>query len=57
MTFFGRDADEDATHDANRTLYACQTVKCQCIPERMLCGEDGSIGMASSELKLMNRYQ
>ena len=57
MIFFGRDADEDATHDANRTLYACQTVKCQCIPERMLCGEDGSIGNASSELKLMYRYQ
>lgn len=38
------DADKDATHEANRTLYACKNVKCQCIPERMLCGEDGSIG-------------
>jgi len=36
-------ADLDATHDANRTNYECKDVQCQCIPGRMLCGEDGSL--------------
>jgi len=40
-------ANEDATHDANRTSYECKKVKCQCIPGRMLCGEDGSLGSCS----------
>ena len=35
----------DATHSSNRTYYDCKHVKCECIPGRMLCGEDGSIGM------------
>jgi hypothetical protein len=36
-------ANVDATHDANRTNYECKTVKCACIPGRMLCGEDDSL--------------
>lgn len=38
----------DSTHDANRTSYNCEKVKCQCIPGRMLCGEDGSIGSSTA---------
>jgi ATP-binding cassette, subfamily G (WHITE), member 2 len=34
----------DSTHDANRTTYTCQKVRCECIPDRLLCGADGSIG-------------
>lgn len=33
----------DAEYDRNTTNYRCETVRCQCIPGRMLCGEDGSI--------------
>lgn len=35
----------DATHSSNLTYYDCKHVKCECIPGRMLCGEDGSIGI------------
>jgi hypothetical protein len=44
---FGGSVDVDSTHDANRTAYACKNVQCQCIPGRILCGEDGSIGSPS----------
>ncbi|ROV93387.1 hypothetical protein VMCG_08424 [Cytospora schulzeri] len=27
----------------NRTSYSCKTVECSCIPDRMLCGENGSV--------------
>jgi len=29
--------------DRNITSYACEKLKCRCIPGRMLCGQDGSI--------------
>ena len=30
-------------YDFNLTQYACEHVKCSCVPGRFLCGEDGSI--------------
>lgn len=33
-----------ATPESNSTQYHCDTVQCSCIPERMLCGEKGSVG-------------
>lgn len=32
-------------HDTTTTKYHCDKIKCQCITGRMLCGEEGSIGM------------
>ncbi|KAL6703776.1 FAD-dependent urate hydroxylase [Coniothyrium glycines] len=29
--------------ERNITKYRCEHIKCQCIPDRMLCGEDGSV--------------
>jgi len=31
-------------YDANTTIYACERIKCACIPGRFICGEDGSVG-------------
>ena len=36
----------EITHDKNITRYDCDTVYCECIPERMLCGEEGSIDIS-----------
>lgn len=36
----------EAEYDRNTTNYKCQDVKCQCIPDRMLCGENGSIDIS-----------
>lgn len=33
-----------STQDHNSTQYTCDTVQCSCIPDRMLCGEKGSVG-------------
>lgn len=33
--------DED--HPTNSTKYSCKNIECACIPDRMLCGEAGSI--------------
>ncbi|KAG8977970.1 hypothetical protein FRB90_008635, partial [Tulasnella sp. 427] len=30
-------------YDYNITQYECQNIKCNCIPGRMLCGEEGSV--------------
>ncbi|KAG8685651.1 ABC transporter G member 24, partial [Ceratobasidium sp. 394] len=30
-------------YDTNTTKYHCNKIKCQCVPGRMLCGEEGSI--------------
>ena len=38
------DTSARSTADGNSTSYSCGTVSCSCIPERMLCGEEGSIG-------------
>ena len=34
-------------YDTNSTVYACDKIKCKCIPDRFLCGEDGSVGTLS----------
>lgn len=36
----------DATYDKNTTRYDCNSVSCECVPGRMLCGEDGSIDIS-----------
>jgi hypothetical protein len=37
-------------YDSNFTIYACERIKCKCIPGRFICGEGGSVG--GSELIL-----
>jgi ABC-type multidrug transport system ATPase subunit len=32
-----------AESDRNITNYRCENIKCECVPDRMLCGEDGSV--------------
>lgn len=32
-----------STYNANVTEYSCQKIQCDCVPGRMLCGEDGSV--------------
>lgn len=29
--------------DANGTKYTCEKLDCYCVPDRFLCGEDGSV--------------
>lgn len=31
-------------YDTNSTIYACERIKCSCVPGRFICGEDGSVG-------------
>jgi hypothetical protein len=31
-------------YDTNTTIYACEHIKCKCIPDKFLCGEEGSVG-------------
>jgi hypothetical protein len=45
------DARAIATRDQNATQYTCQSVQCRCIPDRMLCGESGSVGECSMALR------
>jgi ABC-type multidrug transport system ATPase subunit len=35
--------DADLEENRNTTKYACENIKCKCIPGRFLCGEDGSV--------------
>lgn len=37
-------SEHSVTVDANTTEYSCQQVSCACIPGKMLCGENGSVG-------------
>ncbi|KAG6914930.1 hypothetical protein DXG01_014394 [Tephrocybe rancida] len=30
-------------YDTNSTVYACDKIKCSCVPGRFICGEDGSV--------------
>ena len=32
------------SYEYNITQYECAHIKCTCIPGRMLCGEEGSVG-------------
>ncbi|KAJ7081875.1 hypothetical protein B0H15DRAFT_890062 [Mycena belliarum] len=32
-------------YDANTTTYTCDHMKCSCIPNRFICGEDGSVNI------------
>jgi hypothetical protein len=34
-------------YDANTTVYACDRIKCMCVPGRFLCGEGTSVGESS----------
>lgn len=34
----------DIGYDSNYTEYNCGKMECACIPGKMLCGEDGSVG-------------
>lgn len=36
--------------DYNATYAVCEHIKCSCIPGRMLCGEEGSVGASSDYL-------
>ncbi|KAI9862334.1 MAG: hypothetical protein M1813_004810 [Trichoglossum hirsutum] len=38
--------DVNNEYDSNSTHYACDHIKCQCIPDRMLCGEADSIDIS-----------
>ncbi|KAF9223816.1 hypothetical protein BS17DRAFT_802314, partial [Gyrodon lividus] len=33
-------------YDANSTAYACEKIKCKCIPGKFLCGEGGSVDIS-----------
>ncbi|KAJ7253436.1 hypothetical protein C8J57DRAFT_624668 [Mycena rebaudengoi] len=33
------------SYDSNTTTYACEHMKCSCIPGRFICGEDGSVNI------------
>ncbi|KAE8449539.1 hypothetical protein EG329_008148 [Mollisiaceae sp. DMI_Dod_QoI] len=37
------ESSTDNTYDKNSTNYKCENVECKCIPDRMLCGENGSV--------------
>ncbi|KAJ7253437.1 hypothetical protein C8J57DRAFT_1348076 [Mycena rebaudengoi] len=34
-----------SSYDSNTTTYACEHMKCSCIPGRFICGEDGSVNI------------
>lgn len=37
---------QTTSYDRNTTNYNCKNIRCECIPERMLCGEEGSIDIS-----------
>ncbi|KAI8604700.1 putative ABC transporter [Dissophora ornata] len=36
---------QDVQYDKTLTNYKCPNIKCSCIPDRMLCGKDGSVNI------------
>ena len=42
----------EITPELNTTAYECKQMECSCIPGRMLCGEDGSVGEFASLSRL-----
>ncbi|KAK4129190.1 hypothetical protein N657DRAFT_639762 [Parathielavia appendiculata] len=39
-------ADFDTSGGKNSTSYKCEKIRCECIPDRMLCGENGSVDIS-----------
>lgn len=39
------ESSADINSEKNSTYYKCPKVECSCIPDRMLCGQDGSIDL------------
>ncbi|KAI6148278.1 hypothetical protein EDD17DRAFT_1889696 [Pisolithus thermaeus] len=39
-------SQKKAGYDADTITYACEHIKCKCIPGRFLCGEDGSVDIS-----------
>lgn len=39
-------AEFDTSGGKNSTSYKCDKIKCECIPDRMLCGENGSVDIS-----------
>lgn len=37
-------SERQTGYDSNITTYACDKVKCSCVPGRFICGEAGSVG-------------
>jgi ABC-type lipoprotein export system ATPase subunit len=46
-------ASLDIGYSSNYTEYNCEKMECACIPGKMLCGEDGSVGMSPSQSSRM----
>ncbi|KAF9196484.1 hypothetical protein BGZ50_000104 [Haplosporangium sp. Z 11] len=36
---------QNVKYDDTETTYKCKNIKCSCIPDRMLCGRDGSVNI------------
>lgn len=39
-------SSSDNNYNQNSTNYKCEHIQCQCIPDRMLCGENGSVDIS-----------
>ncbi|KAL2129266.1 hypothetical protein VTI74DRAFT_8003 [Chaetomium olivicolor] len=39
-------ADFDSSGSKNSTSYKCEKIRCECVPDRMLCGKDGSVDIS-----------
>ncbi|KIK89135.1 hypothetical protein PAXRUDRAFT_831789 [Paxillus rubicundulus Ve08.2h10] len=39
-------SESKAGYDTNSTAYACEKIRCKCIPGNFLCGEDGSVDIS-----------
>ncbi|KAG5731018.1 putative ATP-dependent permease, partial [Termitomyces sp. T112] len=37
------DSEIKPGYDTNSTIYACEKIKCSCVPGRFICGENGSV--------------
>ncbi|KAF9945375.1 hypothetical protein BGZ70_003863, partial [Mortierella alpina] len=37
--------EQDVKYDDTKTTYKCKKIKCSCIPDKMLCGKDGSVNI------------
>ena len=43
-------------YDTNSTAYTCDKIQCKCIPDKFLCGEDGSVGASSCLLSKIRAH-